>query len=461
MKTKSINLNDSAWLRMESARAPMHVGVMARFAPPDDAPDSYLADLVERWRQTKHFEAPFNYRVKGLALPRWEELPDDQVDLDYHFRHSALPAPGGERELGMLVSRLHSTPLNRHHPLWEMHVIEGLEDGRWAMYLKVHHSQFDGMAGIRVMRRMLSVNPEDRDMLPVWAIGWRGPDQSGLPPREPKPAAKPERTSPRGVLSNVGQVAGAIGRSYGRTVTGSKGDDEAVPFRMAPSILNRRVDGPRRFATQHYPLERIRAVAKAAGGSVNDVFLTISGGALRRYLEEVGELPDTDLTATVPVSVAGAEGGGNAITFLFAYLGTSIADPRERMERVRASTAAGKSALPEVGRKAMDVYTIGVMTPSISQTLLGVAGRVRPQSNLVISNVPGPSETRYFDGSVMENIYPVVLILDGQALNITAVSYAGQFNIGFIGCRDSVPSLQRIAVYTGEALDELEKAYGI
>lgn len=130
------------------------------------------------------------------------------------------------------------------------------------------------------------------------------------------------------------------------------------------------------------------------------------------------------------------------------------------MRLIQASTRAAKDRLPDVGKAAMDGYTIAVMSPAIGQTMLGLGGRMRPQSNLVISNVPGPAETRYFDGSRLESFHPVSLVLEGQALNITALSYGGAFSIGYTGCRDAVPYLQRIAVYSSEALNELENAYG-
>ncbi len=165
----------------------------------------------------------------------------------------------------------------------------------------------------------------------------------------------------------------------------------------------------------------------------------------------------------MPVSVR-AEGGarvGNAITFLYASLGTDVDDPVERVAAIRASTRLGKERLPDVGPAAMDAYTALLMAPFLTQALLGVGGHGRPAANLVVSNVPGPAEARYLDGSPMEEIYPVSLLFNGQALNITAVSYDGQFNIGYTGCRDSVPSLQRIAVYSGEELERLEAELGL
>jgi hypothetical protein len=169
------------------------------------------------------------------------------------------------------------------------------------------------------------------------------------------------------------------------------------------------------------------------------------------------------LTANVPVSVRAVEGAGvgNAITFLYAKLGTDIEDPVERIKAIRESTRLGKARLPQSGATAMDAYTALLMGPFLGQAMLGIGGHGRPASNLVISNVPGLKEERYIDGSKVLEYYPLSLLFHGQSLNITAVSNAGSFCIGYTGCRDSVPHLQRIAVYSGEALEELEEALGL
>ena len=460
MGRKLLAVNDSAWLFAESHRTPMQVGMLATFRVPEDEP-TFVADLVARWREVREFAPPFNYLFKKTPVPSWVELPDEEIDLDYHLRHSALPAPGSQRELGVLVSRLHSSMMDRRYPLWECHVIEGLEKDRWSLYIKAHHSQVDGVGGVRLLRRMLSADPATRDMRPPWAVGTRGPDQSGIAPR-PKPlitVEKPRASLPGALLSGV-TVLGSLGRTYVETVTGTRDDDRAVPFRAPKSIFNGRIHTPRRFATQHYSIDRLRTVAQAADASLNDVFLTICGGALRRYLIEHDQLPSETLTANVPVSVreGTAASVGNAITFLYATLGTDLEDPVVRIAAIKSSTRSGKARLPEVGGLAMTAYTVVLMAPFLTQAILGVGGRGRPASNIVVSNVPGPAEPRYLDGSRMEEIYPVSLLFNGQALNITAVSYDGEFNIGFTGCRDSIPSLQKIAVYAGEELDRLEAA---
>jgi WS/DGAT/MGAT family acyltransferase len=460
-----LKINDSAWLYAESHRTPMQVAMLATFSVPEDRPD-FVGDLFARWREVREFQPPFNYLLRALPVPGWQELEDDQIDLDYHLRHSALPRPGSQRDLGVLVSRLHSAKMDRRYPLWECHLIEGLEGGQWSMYMKVHHSQIDGVGGVRLLKRMLSADPDAREMLPPWAVGTRGPDQSGLPERAERRAAAPEQRheSPLRSAAHDGlEVVGSLGRTYAESIAGRADPGRAVPFRAPKTIFNGRIHTPRRFATQHYPIDRLRAIATATGGSLNDVYLTLCGGALRRYLIEVDALPVEPLIANVPVSVRDGDGAGvgNAITFLYSTLGTDIADPVQRLHAIQESTRLGKDRLPHVGGLAMDAYTAVLMGPFLSQAILGVGGRGRPASNVVISNVPGPAETRYLDGSRLEEIYPVSLLFNGQALNITAVSYDGQFNIGFTGCRDSIPSLQHIAVHTGEELDALEQALAL
>lgn len=465
MARKLLSINDSSWLIAERPKTPMQVGMLATFRVPQDRP-TFVQDLVERWREVREFAPPFNYLYKSAPVPSWKEVSDEKIDLDYHLRHSALPGEGSQRELGVLVSRLHSAMMDRRYPLWECHVIEGLEEDRWALYIKAHHSQVDGVGGIRLLRRILSADPDARDMLPPWTVGTRGPDQSGL--AEPSKAVV--KAAPVSLVGNLvggvasgAAVATSLTKTYAETFTGRGHEHQAAPFRAPKSIFNGRIHTPRRFATQAYSIDRMKLIAKAADGSLNDVFLAITGGACRRYLQEVGAMPDETLIANVPVSLR-AEGGaavGNAITFLYASLGTLIDDPVERIAHIKASTKRGKERLPQVTGAAMDTYTGLLMAPFLSAALLGIGGRGRPASNLVISNVPGPKETRYLDGSPMEEIFPVSLLFNGQGLNVTAVSYDGTFNIGYTGDRDSLPSLQRIAVYSGEELDRLETGLGL
>jgi WS/DGAT/MGAT family acyltransferase len=235
-----------------------------------------------------------------------------------------------------------------------------------------------------------------------------------------------------------------------------------VPFLDSPnSVLNCRVREKRRFATQQFPLERLRALATAADGTLNDVVLAISGGALRRFLLERDSLPEQALTAGIPVSVRPKddEGSGNAITFIVASLGTHLADPVARFQAIRASIKHAKAHVQSLPKQAMAQYTVLLMAPTMLQMLTGIGGRTRPMFNVTISNVPGPDKILYFRGAEMLASYPASIVTHGLALNITCTSYAGYMDFGFTGCHASVPSMQHLAVYATEALEELEAAF--
>ncbi len=469
MANRPLNLLDASWLLVESSETPMHVGALMPFSLPDDAGPDFVRDIMAALRAATAVEAPWNRRLHTPALrgliPLWVEV--DSIDLEHHVRHSALPSPGGERELGQLIARLHSQPLDLTRPPWEVELIEGLEGGRFALYTKVHHSLMDGIGGVKLLVRAMSTDRKtSRKIAPFWTI---------------KPEARPSRKRDKDLppatvaqmaaqlVETVRSQAGSmpnIARAFGAMVSAvrNKNDVLSVPFDTPISILNGRIRGPRRFATARFPLDRLKAVAKASNATLNDVVLALCGAALRRFMLELGELPDKPLTAGIPVSVrpsdddeAGAD-AGNAITFIISTLGTDIEDPVERLTAIRASTRRAKEHVQSLPRKSMLQYTLLLMAPYMASLLTGVGGRTRPMFNITISNVPGPDAPLYFRGAQMEASYPVSLVSHGQALNITCQSYAGHLHFGFTGCRDSLPHMQRLAPYTAEALDELETA---
>jgi WS/DGAT/MGAT family acyltransferase len=225
-------------------------------------------------------------------------------------------------------------------------------------------------------------------------------------------------------------------------------------------LLNARISKSRRFATQSLSLERLRTVAKAAGGTLNDVVVALSGSSLRTYLLEQNALPAVPLVAMLPVSVRTKDdaGGGNAVGAILATLATDVADPAERLARIVASTKRAKQQLQGMSKAAILQYSGLLIAPSMLQMIPSTAGHLRPTFNVVISNVPGPERPLYFRGARLEASYPMSIPVHGQALNITCNSYAGMVCFGFTGCRDTVPHLQRLAVYTGEALADLEHA---
>ena len=461
---KRLSPNDAIFLFAESQETMMHVASMMPFTPPADAGPGYLREIWQEIRKMRDVEPPWNQKLRSPGwlknpFPAW--VTDDQMDLDYHVRRSALPAPGGERELGVLVSRLHAIPIDFSRPPWEMHIIEGLENGRFALYIKLHHALIDGFTGNRMLNRSLPTDPEDRDHPLFFSIKQPTRDRapSELTPFERIAGRfKRQAEAAREVIEALGDVREALrGRPPGYPTDAVEAGIMAMP--QAPNcILNGRIGRNRRFATQQYEVERLKTLARDVGGTLNDIVLAICAGALRRFLLEMHELPSMPLVAMLPVNIRPKDdpGGGNAVGTMFVSLGTDIEDPVGRLEAIMSSTRRSKTLLKGMSRDAIMQLSALMMAPSGVQTIAGLMGRVRPQFNLSISNVPGPEQPLYFRGSRLEAVYPLSIPIHGQALNITCQSYAGTLNFGFTGCRDTLPRLQRLAVYTGEALAELE-----
>ncbi|HWX75489.1 MAG TPA: wax ester/triacylglycerol synthase family O-acyltransferase, partial [Solirubrobacteraceae bacterium] len=354
---RQVSPTDAAWLALESRDTPMHVGGLFEFTLPPDAPADYLKQQYEMMREPHLIPPPWNLKLVdapllGPRVPLMREIHD--VDLDYHVRHSALPHPGGQRELGILVSRLHSNELDMHRPLWEVHLIEGLEGNRFAMYSKTHHALIDGVSGMRLIMRALSTDPSVRDMPAFYTVG-----------EGPRPQRAPEQ-------NGSGPLSGALGllRGGAATLTGlsraaidlglAAVDDRPLqaPYRAPSSALGGRLGGQRRFATQQYELKLLRRLAKAADCTLNDIVLYLSGSALRRYLAEHARVPDRPLTAGIPVNLreAGDQSMGTAVGMIVAELGTNIANPRERLEAVKRSSSEAKRHLSELPAEARSSY---------------------------------------------------------------------------------------------------------
>lgn len=454
-------ITDAGWLLAEDRDRPMHVGGLMLFRPPEDAGPTYVADSIAMAaRAHTEVRPPFNLRLArpyGRAgLFQWQP---DEVDLDYHFRHLALPEPGRIRELLALISLLHSTLLDRNRPLWESYLIEGIQGGRVAFYTKGHHAMLDGIAAMRQMLKGFTTDPDRRDLPPPWAtLPEATTDRDG-----PDPAANPMAAALRllGVAADeVGSAFGAARALADQFVKARKAAAEVVPFQAPRCLLNAKLSGARRVVAQSYDFDRIRAVGKAYGATVNDVVLTMCGSALRAYLLAHDALPDRPLIAAVPVSIRPSDGGdsGNALSFLLANLGTDVADPVDRLARVKDSMDRGKQRLEGMTQTELRDYGLLIMGPLLVGQMAGLGHRGRPMYNVVISNVPGHSEPLYWNGARMEGMYPVSLLPEGYALNITQTSYAGSMEFGITAARDQLPQIQRLIDHLEGALSDLEKA---
>ncbi|MGH8462436.1 MAG: WS/DGAT/MGAT family O-acyltransferase [Stenotrophobium sp.] len=457
--SKRLNPLDWTFLAAETRESMMHVGALMSFVPPPDASPELLRTLMDEVRQEAKAYPPWNLKLrfpKLLSSPLQSWVEDETFDVEYHVRRSALPSPGGERELGILVSRLHSHSIDFHRPPWEVHFIEGLEGGRFAIYFKVHHALVDGYTGIRLLSTGMSKSADELDTPMFFA----------QPPAERKPKAITEKVPTLDALMSLAREQMGTSRIVTKALINSlrKPKDQpkilVAPMQAPKSILNQKISRNRRFATQQFAVTRLKRVAKAYKGTLNDIVLALCGAALRRLLSELGELPAKPLTAMLPVNVRpkGDPGGGNAVGSILASLATDIADPVARFEAIIASTGAAKAQLQGMTKNGIMQYSALLMAPMMLSQIPGAAGRVRPVFNLVISNVPGPEKALYFRGFCMEAYYPLSIPFQGYGLNITVVSYIDTLNFGFIGCRDGLPHLQRLAVYSREALEELEQA---
>ncbi len=457
-----------AFLMTETRQMPMHVGGLQLYERPSGAAPDYVREVYEQMRETQEISSLFlrhprrSLRSAGQLV--WER--DDQFDMDYHFRHSALPQPGRVRELLELCGRLHSQRLAWERPLWEAHLIEGMQDDRVAMYTKLHHALVDGVAANRLMQSWMTTDPDRRDLPAPWAKQ-TSPKAKQARSQAEKSLAQVPVSALRSALGITADAAGMPGALVKTITRGLKNETSALSLYAPRTIFNQDITGARRFAAENWEIERLRAVGKAAGTTINDVVLAMCSGAMRAYLTELDALPETSMVSMVPVGLnakqsqeASAE-GGNAVGAVMVQLGTHLADPAERLQAIHRSMRSGKEALSTMTpTQILAMSGIG-MAPSILTPMLKMQGIVRPPFNLIISNVPGPKVTQYWNGMKLVGNYPLSIPIHGMALNITCSSYDGKMCFGLTGCRRTVPRLQRLLAHLDDELAALEKAAGL
>lgn len=447
---------DQMFLLVERRNQPMHVGSLMLLTPPPDAGPDYVQELAEWARSHTRASPPFNQKLtRKLGLPFWVE--DTEFDLEAHVHHISLPKPGRIRELLAIVSKLHSGLMDRAKPLWEFYLIDGVEDGRIAVYSRIHHALIDGVAGMRMLQRSMSTDPDVRDTMPFWA----------MPPRQRKPAdgVIAQVTQP---ISRAAKVANVLREQAAtwpkvtseiiKSIRARSSDADYVSVFQAPrTILNQRISASRRFAAQSWSLARIKAASKRHNATLNDIVLAMCASALRQYLSDLDALPDQPLVAMVPVSLRKDDSdGGNQVGVVLANLATHLADPLERLDAISRSVQNSKERFASMSQLEIMNYVSTALAISGINMATGIAPTWQA-FNIVVSNVPGPRETLYWNGAKLEGIYPVSIAMDGQATNITVVSYAEKFEIGIIACRRTLPHMQKLLQYLEDGLVELEQ----
>ncbi|ALG86158.1 WS/DGAT/MGAT family O-acyltransferase [Gordonia phthalatica] len=455
-------VTESMFLIAETRDQPMHVGGLQLFIPREgQTPEELADDVSQRFHAATEVSPMFRRRpatpAQVAGYTAWTE--DDEIDFDYHIRQIILPRPGEVKDLLRYVSQNHGALLDRRRPMWEAHIIEGLQDGRVALYTKVHHSVVDGVTALRLLQRTLSTDPDDRSATAFWDM------ELVRRRRKRKAAEKPEKSllstitdAAGSVVDAAGQVAG-IGPAAAKIAAAGLLDKNYVaPLQMAPTtMLNQSIGSARRFAAQDWPIERLRAAGRAQKMTVNDVIVAMCAGALRSYLAEHDDLPEESLIAAMPVSLhADGDADGNAVTLISVRMATDIADPGERVAAIKASTASAKKVVRKL--KPLQALTLGAAMgwPLAFATVPGFVQYSPRGFNLMISNVPGPDEDLYWNGAKLDGCYPVSIPMEGLAMNITVTTVAGKAGFGIIGARAQLPSLQKILTHLETALTELE-----
>ena len=453
-----LNGTDASFLYAETARTPMHIGSVQLIDVPADRRATFFGDLKSLMRaragRLRYIDHRLEHAPLQLDHPRWTAC---DVDYDTHVERVEAPAPGDITQLERVVANLHASPLDRSRPLWKTYYIDGLEHGRAAYFNVIHHACLDGVSGQTAV-----------DVL-------TDPTPSGTPPKStPARASRavaPPTAQPRAALENL------LDAQFESLANAARGLDAA--FRMGrraltalqrrnvagfapPTPINRAIGPLRNYAMLRISLTDVRAIGKAHDCSINDVLLTLCGGALRNYLATRGALPQREMIAGVPVSMrsAGDKTLNTQVSMMRVGLATNVADPLERLTAVHASAAEAKNeahdfaalaaaspwipALPWFGRVAAAAWDAS-----------DAADYLPPWINLVISNVPGPRSVRYSNGARMLTHFPVSIPAHGAAVNITAQSYAEYFDIGVTACARAVPDVALLRDALRDAYIEL------
>lgn len=460
-ETTRLSPLDRGFLWLERFGQPLHVGYLMLLTPPKDAAPEFAMRLVDRLRAWATPAWPFDRRLENGSGGSW--IADTRFDINRHVVRLAVSRAGDLTQLMHLVSDLHATRLDRRRPLWRVHVIEGLNDGRIAIYCKMHHALADGVGGTRLLLRSMSSDGDER-LPPPWAVSaltTRQVDHDS-PDRDDDDRVftmPPSRISR--FLGGLGAVLNALPMVASEVLQMRRevreGHPGTVSGAQAPAcILNRRISDSREFAARSYSRSRIKALCGAFDCATNDLVLALCATALRQYLLDLDALPDRPLIALVPMSTRRDEStNGNQIVPLLVNLGTQLADPFERLRTICRST--DRSIDRHVGMNGAEAYgyTLATSARGLVNLLL------RPASgnlafNLVISKLSGPRSQLYWEGCRLDGMYPASVVMDGLGLNITVTIRNEWLDFGLVACPQTIPRAQRLLVYLETALDEFE-----
>lgn len=453
---------DAAFLYLETPQMHMHVALCA-VLDPKDTPGGYRFEALEdHLRARLQLMPPFRKKLLedplGLDHPHWVDDPD--FDLIHHLRRVTCPSPGGRRELGAIVGRITSRPLPRDRPLWEIWVVEGLKHGRVAMVAKIHHCAVDGMMGAGLLASLFHIDRGRSMEKPTRTVESLPPPPDGEMLRH---AALQRLAQPRKLFDLAKRTAKAMGAVVEKRLDPENETKGGTPFTAPRTHFNHAIGAARDVSLGRLSLAELKRVKNAVpDAKLNDVLLAVIAGALRRYLEEMHDLPAEPLVATCPISTMKGS-GNNKVSAMFVPLPTQLDDPRARLEQIMRATRGAKAEHETLGGVLIQEWAQLAPTSTFSfasnlYTRLRLAERHRPIHSLVISNVPGPPVPIYLAGMELLAAYPMGPVMDGAGLNVTVMSYRGDVDIGLMVAKDAVPHPWALALQMQPALDELTHA---
>ena len=459
---------DAAMLTAELVSNPMHVGAVLILSPPDDAGPDYVDEL---YREALAGNDPVDPRLRrhphrgvdtgGMWV--WRDV--GTVDMSQHCQRRT--ASGSRDEFWRLIGELDAQRLDWSRPMWTSYLIDGLDNGRFAFYIKVHHTVIDGVAGFQMIADALSTDPKRRSMPPFYADRRHEP---GAPPTSASLVARlvaPLRAIVGAATSSVGLIGRMVTGEVSTLVDSLVGHTTVLPFGAPYMRFNGRLGSGRVVSAGSWPTARIRAVQAAAGVTGNEVITAVVSGVLRRWLLDRRELPKQSLVACCPITVRGREHDtaddrhGNMFGLWLCPLGTNLADPEARLDLIHRSMSEGKQWVAKRGAAASLLTAAGSIVATAVFPLLPFTQKIRTGYNLPISHVPGPRAEMYWNGGHIEEIYPVSTVYDGQALNVTTCSYADRVGFGYVAEADAVPDIEALIPLTEQCLTELEAALGV
>ena len=452
-----LDFQDNLFLLTESGSEMRHISGLFIFRKPTGAKRDYVSKLAQSLRDSTPIAKRFRQKVKypeGSMQQEWVE--DDNIDMDYHFRHYQLPAPGDNDSLMRLVNTIHASRMDLHRPLWEYYLIDGLAGGRFALLGKQHHASIDGAGSMRLMDDFFSESDEDMTLNAPWS--------------EALNQERPRKTKPASEKTLEGIIKSAWKKSADLTKLGKTFQDHYLKAyrgqynssRLLLSAPRSLINGPlglsRRVYMVSLPIAQLKALGSRYDCTINDLFLAISGSALRQYLDAQGELPKESLIGFAPVALkTKSTRSGNQLAAIHTPLGTDIEDPQARLQMIRARMNEEKQKYLSLSASSAKLYTNALSLPALGMLMTGLSSKIRPTFNLAISNVQGPKTVRYLCGAKLERFVPMSVLTEGSTVNITGISYAGQMQIAVLACPESLPNAETLIPHIENAFAELKR----